>query len=97
LAAPVRTGRVLCGIAVLLAAGAASGCLKPERVHYVPGPELAKGLECQTVRLTGELVPTRRCTMKPQRDAEAQGAQDARDFLNRQPIAACPGSPGCKD
>ena len=96
MAAPVRTGRVLCGIAVLLAAGAASGCLTPETRHYVPGPELVKGMECQTERVTGELVPTRVCKMKAQRDADTQGAQDARDFLNRQPIAACPGSPGCK-
>jgi len=94
--APVRARRVLCGFAVLLAAGATAGCLTPERRHFVPGPALAKELQCQTQRVTGELVATRVCTFKSQRDADAQGAQDARDFLTRQPLGACPGTPGCK-
>lgn len=94
---PVRAGRGLCGFAIVLVAGATAGCLTPESRHFVPGPALAKELECQTQRVTGELVATRVCTFKAQRDANAQGAQDARDFLIRQPIGACPGTPGCKN
>lgn len=83
-------------VAMLLIVALTAGCLTPERRHFVPGPELAKGVQCQTEKVTGELVPTRVCTLKSQRDAAEQGAQDARDFLNRQPIGACPGTPGCK-
>lgn len=94
---PVRAGRGLCGFAIVLVAGATAGCLTPESRHFVPGPALAKELQCQTQRVTGELVATRVCTFKSQRDAAEQGAQDARDFLIRQPIGACPGAPGCKN
>ncbi len=93
---PVRAGRGLCGLAILLVAGATAGCLTPETRHYVPGQALAKEMECQTQRVTGELVATKVCTFKSQRDADKQSAQDARDFLTRQPIGACPGTPGCK-
>jgi len=91
----VREQRVLCGIALALVTGATAGCLTPEPRHFVPGPTLAAGVQCRTQRVTGVLVPTQVCTLKSQRDAEARGAQDARDFLQRQPIGACPGSPGC--
>jgi len=96
LVAPGGAGRVLCGMALLAIAGVTAGCLTPERRHFVPGPALASGVQCQTQRVTGELVPARVCTLRSQRDAQQQGAQDARDFLTRQPIAACPGTPGCK-
>jgi len=84
-------------LGALLVFGVTSGCLTPERRHFVPGPALAQELQCQTQRVTGELVPTRVCTMKAQRDANQQGAQDMRDFLNRQVIPPCPNeSPGCR-
>jgi len=90
--ASVRAISAMRGLAVLLAAGAAGGCLTPEPRHYVPGPALAKELQCQTQRVTGELVASRVCTFKGQRDAQEQGAQDARDFLTRQPVFTCPGA-----
>lgn len=90
-----RLAQLVLGALVVL--GVTSGCLTPERRHFVPGPALAQELQCQTERVTGELVPTRVCTFKSQRDASQQGAQDMRDFLNRQVIPPCPNeSPGCK-
>jgi hypothetical protein len=94
---PVRVGRGLCGFAVVLVAGATAGCLTPEKVHYVPGVALSKELQCETQRVTGELVATKVCKFKSQRDADEQSAQDTRDFLIRQPVGACPGTPGCKN
>ena len=94
---PRRAVPVVGRLACLLVLGAAGGCLTPEPRHVGPGAELAKGVQCQTQRVTGELVATRVCTLKSQREAQEQGAQDARDFLIRQPIGACPGSPGCKN
>jgi hypothetical protein len=84
-------------LACLLILACQGGCLTPEHRHFVPGPALAKGVQCQTQRVTGELVATRVCTLESQREAQEQGAQDARDFLTRQPIGACPGTPGCKN
>ena len=90
-----RARLALLVLGALVVLGVTSGCLTPERRHFVPGPALAQELQCQTERVTGELVPTRVC--KSQRDASQQGAQDMRDFLTRQVIPPCPNaSPGCK-
>jgi len=94
--APRRAAPAMSRPACLLTLACLGGCLTPEHRHFVPGPELASGVQCQTQRVTGELVATRVCTLKSQREAQELGAQDARDFLIRQPIGACPGTPGCK-
>jgi hypothetical protein len=53
-------------------------------------------IKCTSERVTGSLVATRVCTSKSQRDEIREHTQDARDTLNNQVIAACPGTPGCK-
>jgi hypothetical protein len=52
-------------------------------------------LQCTFEKVTGSLVATRVCTLKSQRDTMREHTQDARDALNNQVIAACPGTPGC--
>jgi hypothetical protein len=52
-------------------------------------------LQCASEHITGTLIPTRVCTVKSQRDATQKNTQDVRDFLNKQVMPACPGSPGC--
>ncbi len=93
----MRATSALRSLGVLLILGVTGGCLTLEHRHFVPGPELARGVRCQTERVTGELVATRVCTLKSQREAEERSAQDARDFLTRQPIGACPGTSGCNN
>jgi hypothetical protein len=80
------------GFGVLLL-GVTSGCLTPE--HRAPAASAEfKGARCEVHRITGSLVATRVCTLQYQREAIQQDVQDARDFINREKIAACPG-PGC--
>lgn len=85
----------------LLLVGLGSGCAVPLRghgqQHGSPAAATAGDIECHLQRVTGELIVMRVCTMKEQRDAIKQSDQDARDFLNRQVIAVCPGAPGCKN
>jgi hypothetical protein len=87
-----------CGLGILLGMGVTSGCLTPEQRAPAASAELAKGeMQCDVHRITGTLVATRVCTLKSQREAIQQGTRDARDFLDRQVIAACPGGPGCNN
>lgn len=85
----------------LLLVGLGNGCAVPPhgngQEHRLPAATTAGDIECHLQRVTGELIVMRVCTMKEQRDAIKQSDQDARDFLNRQVIAVCPGAPGCKN
>lgn len=87
------------GVTLLLVLAIASGCTTAPRRAPLAGAAAAapaeKGLQCEMQRVTGSLVATRVCTLAPQRDQIKQSTQDARDFLDRQVIGACPGSPGC--
>lgn len=75
--------------------GLTGGCLTPEPRAPAAGAELARqGVQCDVHRITGTLVATHVCTLKSQRDGNRQDVQDARDFINGEKIAACPG-PGC--
>ena len=78
-----------------LLAAALSDCrsVQPSR-GATAAPPASRGLECQTQRVTGTLVPIRVCTLKEQRDQIRQSTRDARDFLNRQVIPACAGIAG---
>jgi hypothetical protein len=81
--------------------GVGYGCA----IRHPPAPKVAKqgvgtaktdDIQCTSEKVTGSLVATRVCTTKSQRDAMREHTQDARDALNNQVIAACPGTPGCK-
>lgn len=82
-------------LGILLLLGVTSGCLTPEQRAPAGTAALPKDVQCEVHRITGSLVATRVCTIKSQREAIQQSVQDARDFLDRQVIAACPGGPGC--
>jgi hypothetical protein len=99
---PGRQGAA-CRLAIVLAwtLGLGSGCSTaqpPARtVASRPvGTAMGEDIQCSSERVTGSLVATRVCTFKSQRDAIREHTQDARDALNNQVIAACPGTPGCK-
>ena len=75
-----------------------SGCapVHPRAASAAHVPRLP-GIECRQERVTGSLIATRICTLGEQREAREKSAQDMRDFLDRQVIAACPGTPGCRN
>ncbi len=83
------------------AIGACHGCTNvtpssPPVAHRVVSSDPPGDLQCTSEKVTGSLVATRVCTLKSQRDEIREHTQDARDALNNQVIAACPGTPGCK-
>jgi hypothetical protein len=82
------------GVACLLALLAACTlhAARPSQATVVTGEA---GVQCRNERLTGTLIARRICTTQAQRDAMASGTQATMDNLNRQPIPACPGLPGC--
>jgi hypothetical protein len=91
-----RTARRLAVVMLLSSTCSCSGAPHGERpLAAARQPAAADEVQCQMQRVTGTLLATRVCTSKSQRDALKQSTQDARDFLDRQVIAACPGSPGC--
>ena len=83
------------------AMGACGGCATakphaPAVAHQVGSSPNTGDLQCSSEKVTGSLVATRVCTLKSQWDEIREHTQDARDALNNQVIAACPGTPGCK-
>ena len=86
---------------VVLILSCTGGCATLHRPIPAPkGQTVARtdaGIQCESERVTGSLIARRVCTLKAQRDAIQKSAQDARDFLGKQVIGACPGTPGCKN
>jgi hypothetical protein len=84
---------------IVVAVTSIGGCAHVERAQLAsqrntvatPGEDI----QCRSEHVTGSLIATRVCTTKSQREAIQQGTQAAHDFLDRQVIAACPGTPGC--
>jgi hypothetical protein len=90
---------ILCKLRLLvvLILSCAGGCAILHQASPVPNrqPAADLGIQCESVRVTGSLVATRVCTSKAQRDAIQESTRDAREFLDKQVIGACPGTPGC--
>lgn len=84
---------------VLGALLATAGCAVKAPGRPVPPaavPQVADaGIQCYKQHITGSLIATQVCTTKAQREGIQESTQDAKDFLNNQVIAACPGTPGC--
>src|SRR6202007_2668484 len=94
--ARIRSGIAVRRPAWLVIAATLQACVPAHPARVATPPPTGKTVQCQTQRVTGSLVATRVCTVKEQREGIQESTQEARDFLNRQVIGACPGTPGCK-